>query len=435
MSNCPTQDRQELLKKRFAIEYIRKPLLERFLRYVQIHTTSSEDAPPDQKPSTEIQLDLARILYKELQELGISSDNISLDEHGFVLAKIPATPGYENCPSILFNSHMDTSCACSGKDVKPQIHENYDGQPINVGNGVVIDPKVMPSIKTAIGDTVITSDGSTLLGADDKCGVSEIMTFVDVILNHEKFDHGPIEIMFNCDEEIGHGTMYFPESKVASKIAFTVDGDFEGNLEYENFNAYSVVVDFKGIPCHPGSARGKMVNAIEMAASYVSLIPKQETPETTDLRQGFYCPVLIKGELETAQVSFILRDFDMQEMQRRIEACKTFAKAVEAMYPGGVVTVHEKLSYLNMYDKLKEHPDIIETVKTAFINANVIPKETLIRGGTDGCQMTSNFGIMTPNLYTGSDGFHSKFEWAALGQMISMVQVLLEIAKLYAQRK
>ena len=207
--------REEIIKARFAIDYIKKPLLERFLRYVKVHTTSSENAPEGQKPSTEIQLDLAKLLFKELQELGVPASNVSLDEHGCILAKIPATPGYEKCPSIIFNSHMDTSCACSGENVKPQIHENYDGSPLNIGNGIIINQENSPSIKSAIGDTIITSDGSTLLGADDKCGVSEIMTLVDVLLNHQKnINHGPIEIMFNCDEEIGHGTMYFHESKV-----------------------------------------------------------------------------------------------------------------------------------------------------------------------------------------------------------------------------
>lgn len=434
MSESPS--REEVLKARFAIEYIKNPLLERFLRYVKVHTTSDENAPEGKKPSTDIQLNLAKLLFKELQELGVPASNVSLDEHGCVLAKIPATPGYENCPSIIFNSHMDTSCACSGENVKPQIHENYDGKPLNIGNGIIIDQENSPSIKSAIGDTVITSDGSTLLGADDKCGVSEIMTLVDVLLNHQKdINHGPIEVMFNCDEEIGNGTLYFPKDKVDSKIGFTIDGDVEGSLEYENFNAYTYIANFIGRSCHTGSARGKFANAAVMASTFVSMLPRSESPEATDGRYGFYCPISIKGEHESAKVVLILRDFDMNGLKRRIATCDAIAKAVEAMFPGGKVETIAKLGYLNMYDKLKDHPEVIDNVKLAFNRVNVKTFVNPIRGGTDGSTMTSKYDIMTPNLYTGSDGFHSRYEWAALGQMISMVQVMIEIVKIYAEKK
>ncbi|OHT10092.1 Peptidase T [Tritrichomonas foetus] len=425
--------REEVLKSRFAIDYIKQPLLDRFIRYVKVHTTSSEEAPEDQKPSTKIQFDLANILVEELKALGI--EDVTIDEHACVIAKVPGSPGLENLEPILFNSHMDTSCACSGENVNPQIHENYDGGKIELKDGIILDPKIHTNLMTAIGDTVITSDGTTLLGADDKSGISEIMTMLDVILNHEKIPHCPLEIMFSCDEEIGRGTQYFPKEKIKSKVGFTVDGDVEGSIEYENFNAYTVIVNFKGVSAHTGYARGKLANAVTMASTFVSMLPRTESPEATDGRYGFYCPISIKGELESAQVVLILRDFQMSGIERRIEACRSFARAVEAMYPGSSVEVVSKLGYLNMYDKLQHHPEVIQNLSLALQNAGIEPKPVPIRGGTDGSTLTSKYDIMTPNIFTGSDNFHSRYEWSALGQMIGSVRVLIELVKIYSAHK
>ena len=426
-------DRSTVLQSRFSISYISKPLLDRFLRYVKIHTTSDEDAAEDKKPSSDRQFDLARLLVDELKEIGV--EDVNIDEHACVLARIPASPGYESCQSIIFNSHIDTSSACSGENVKPQIHENYDGGVIKVGNGVFLDPAMNPSLLSAKGDTIITADGTTLLGADDKCGIAEIMTMLDVVLNHEKIPHGPFEVMFNADEEIGRGTLYFPADKVKSKIGFTVDGDTEGSYEHVNFNAYTVVAKFTGISAHTGYARGKMVNAVSMASSFINMLPKVESPEATDGKYGFYCPISVKGEFETAEAIVLLRDFSMDGMNRRINACYEFGKAIEAMYPGGRVEIVPKYGYSNMDDKLKDHPEIILNVVTAMQRVGINPRDTLIRGGTDGSTMTTQYDIMTPNIFTGSDNFHSKYEWAAHGQMIGCVQVLIELVKIYAGNK
>ena len=423
-------DRSAVLKSRFCISYIRKPLLERFLRYVKIHTTSDSNTPEDKKPSTDRQFDLARLLADEIREIGV--DDVSIDEHACVFARIPATPGYEGCDSIIFNSHLDTSPACSGENVNPKIHENYDGGVIEIGNGIYLDPDQNPSLDFAKGDTIITADGTTLLGADDKCGIAEIMTMLDVVLNHEKIPHGPFEVMFNADEEIGRGTMYFPTDKIKSKIGFSVDGGTEGSYEHINFNAFTVIAKFTGVAAHKGYARGKLVNAISMASSFINMLPRTESPEATDGKYGFYCPRSVKGVCETAKVVLILRDFSMDGINRRIQACKDFGKAIEAMYPGGIVEIIPKYGYSNMDDVIKNHPEIIENVVDAMKRVGIEPRNTLIRGGTDGSSMTINYDIMTPNIFTGSYNFHSKYEWAALGQMIGSVQVLLELVKIYA---
>lgn len=426
-------DRVAVNQARLADKEVSGPLLERFLKYVKVYTTADGSAPEDKKPSSDRQFDLARVLVEDLKALGVS--DVTLDDHAFVIGRIPATEGYENVPSIAFMSHMDTAEEVTGENVKPQVFENYQGGKIEVGNGVVLDPESLPVLKTlCIGDTIITTDGTTLLGADDKSGVSAIVTLVDLILNKRKTPHGPIEIIFNADEEIGRGTEFFPFDKVQSKIAYTVDGGEEGELEFECFNAINVTVNFHGISVHPGYARGKLVNAVLMASAFVDMLPKTERPEVTDGFQGFYAPMSINGSVEEATVFLLVRDFNLEAARKRVETVQLLAKAVEAMFPGGKVEVHPKEMYYNMKAKLDENPKVVELLCEAVKKAGVEPKFVPIRGGTDGAELTRK-GVSTPNLFTGGINFHSRSEFACLSQMVAAVYSLYELVKLYAAQK
>ncbi|KAH0794736.1 Peptidase T [Histomonas meleagridis] len=426
-------ERIAVVKERLEQKEIKEPLLERFLRYVKIHTTSDSELAGTKKPSTERQFVLGNLLLEELRALGVP--DVTIDEHCYVIGKIPATKGYENVPSIAFMSHVDTAEDAPGENVNPQIHENYDGSILEVGNGVFIDPKTTPQITKCIGDTIITSDGTTLLGGDDKCGVSEIMTAVDYMLNISPFPHGPIEVIFNSDEETGHGTDYFPTDKITSRIAYTVDGDLEGNYSYENFNATTVKLTFHGFACHTGYAYRKLINANFMASSFVSMLPTDELPESTNGKEGFYFVRNINGNVETANVGLFLRDFDKKGIESRIETVKQLAKAVEAKFKGGKVDVEVIPSYSNMYDALKKDMRVVEFLEKAIVKAGIVPCVDPIRGGTDGATMSTEYGILTPNIYTGSDNFHSKAEFACLAQMIGVVRTIVELIKIWAESK
>lgn len=425
-------DRLSILKERFSHKEICEPLLNRFLRYVKVYTTSDSSLGETKKPSTDRQFDLAKILVEELHHLGI--EDVTLDEHCYVIAKIPATKGYENVPSIAFISHMDTVEDAPGKDVKPQIHKDYDGSVIEVGNGVVIDPKVTTNLKDCIGDTIITSDGTTLLGADDKAGIADIMTAIDFMLNIKPYPHGPIEVIFNSDEEIGNGTGNFPMDRVNSRIAYTVDGDLEGNYSIETFNASAAEIELTGFCCHPGSAKGVMVNASLMAAAFLSMIPENELPETTAERDGFYCVRSVQSSIDKAKISMILRDFDEEIMERRKEKISEIAKAVENKYPGGKVEVKFTYQYSNMYKYIKENKKVSDFLVEAIKKAGVVPVVEAIRGGTDGSEL-SRKGILTPNIFTGGCNFHSLNEFACLGHMYASVCTITELIKLWAEDK
>ena len=418
---------------RLADKEVSGPLLDRFLRYVKFYTTADGSTPEEQKPSAERIFALARVLVDELKELGVT--DVTLDDHAFVVGRIPATEGYENVPSIAFMSHMDTAEEVTGENVKPRVWENYQGGPIDVGNGVVLDPAKLPVLKDkCIGDTIITTDGTTLLGADDKCGVAAIMTLVDLVLNKRKVAHGPIEIIFNADEEIGRGTSFFPFDRVKSKIAYTVDGGEEGELECECFNAVNITVTFYGISVHPGYARGKLVNAVLMASSFVNMLPKTECPEVTDGYQGFYAPMSIEGGVEKASVFMLVRDFNLDAARKKVENVKTLAKAIEAMFPGGRVEVDAKEMYYNMRGKLDENPKVMDLLCESVKRAGVEPVYVPIRGGTDGAELT-RMGVSTPNLFTGGINFHSRSEFACLSQMVAAVYSIYELVKLYAAEK
>lgn len=411
--------------------FLRQQVLERFLRYIAFDTQSShERADAGIQPSTEGQRDLGRLLVKELLEIGIP--NATIDDNGYVLARIPASAGLENKAPFGLCSHLDTAAEASGKDVAAQIINDYDGSIIHLSEGYSIDPETDKALAACIGNTIITSDGTTLLGADNKAGIAGIMTLAHHLIETPDTRHGPIEIVFSPDEETGHGMDRIPLEKISAKAFYTVDGGQIGEIETECFNAWKCDVAFSGIAAHLGSARGKMVNAVSMAASFVSILPARESPETTSGYEGYFCPLEIKGSADTASLTVYLRDFELSEMEKKLERMDTFAKAVEAQFPGGKVSVTRTKQYLNMKEKLDRAPHVLALLKRAAKNAGVEVSMSPIRGGTDGSRLTE-MGIPTPNIFTGGHNFHSRTEWASLEQMVSMVKTLIELAKVWGE--
>ena len=417
---------QKEIQKRLQIKELADPILERFTRYVKFETTSY-DANSSQKPSSPTQLVFGEHMKKELEALGFTT---TIDEYGFVIGDLPATKGYENKQGVLLIAHLDTSEQCSGKDVKPIVHTNYDGGVLEVGNGVVLDPKKNPLLNNCIGDTIITTDGTTLLGADDKAGIANIMTAVDYVLKNN-IEHGPIQVMFNTDEEVGNGMLHVPIDRLKDKVAVTVDSTAAPLVESQCFNAYVATVNFKGFSVHPGYARGKLVNASIMAAQFVNMIPRSESPEATDNDYGYYFVDLIKGDTENAQVVVLLRDFDKDGIQKRRQRLEAIAKAVEAIFPGGTVEYTDKKQYQNMLYGMSEDSKVLKYVKKAAIDTIGIIDEALIRGGTDGSMLTE-MGLPTPNIFTGGENPHSRSEYAVLSQMVASSQVLINLIKLVA---
>jgi len=408
---------------------IKDPLLEKFIRYVKIETTSDSQQAGILKPTTICQLDLCRLLQAELLGLGIN--DVTLDEYGFVIAKIPATKGFEDKESILFGAHVDTSDSVSGKNVSPQLHYNYNGETIVLADGLTISPSTHPQLLNAIGDTIIHTDGKTLLGGDDKAGVAAIMTAIEFILK-EKVDHGPIEVIFNTDEEVGTGMHHLSYDKINSKIGYCIDGCEAPECNTECFNAYKAKIEFNGFVVHPGYARGKLINAVVMASTFVSMLPRNESPEATDERYGYFYVSNIEGSAEKATISINIRDFDMPKINERIERLKAIGGAVEAIFPGGKVTFSINKQYHNLHEALSKQPEAFEKTKQAFMNVINCIETPLIRGGFDGAELSEN-GIPTMNIFNGCFSIHSKVECVALSQMIASTEIILELIKLWSQ--
>jgi tripeptide aminopeptidase len=418
----------ELLSRPFAPE-----LAARLLRYTRIETTS--DRHIDDIPSTKTQWDLARLLMGELSAMGIADS--SLDEHCYLFARLPASPGLEEAPSIGLMAHMDTASDVSGSGVKPRVIEAYDGEPIVLGGGsdggsLVLDPADNPELSEHVGDSIVVTDGSTLLGADDKAGLAEVMTAAALLLASPEIRHGPIELIFTPDEETGKGMNLFPLERLRSKACYTVDGGGAGEIEAECFTAYGVKAEFKGKAIHIGAARGKLANAVAMAGSFISMLPRSEAPESTDGWYGYYCPLEMSGTLEAAQVEVFLRDFSQAGMESRIAAVRAMAAAVEAQFPLGSVTLAVKKQYVNMREKLDQRPEVLERLMEAARRAGADPVVRPIRGGTDGARLTE-MGVPTPNMFTGGYNYHSRFEWASLAEMALAVDTIIELVKLWAQ--
>lgn len=413
------------------MENMSNTLLERFVSYAKTWTTSDlAKADEGIMPSTDRQAAFAETLKKELISIGIT--DVTITEHAYVCARLPAAKGCEKAPVIGFLAHMDTAEEVSGENVKPNIVKNYDGSVLNIGNGIILDPAKDEALAAAKGETIITTDGSTLLGADDKAGIAEIMTAMEALISDKDAKHGTIEIIFSPDEETGHGMDYVPTGWLTAKQCYTLDGGHVGELETECFTAYKCDVNFTGVACHTGTARGIMANAITMASRFVSMLPQNESPEATDGYYGFYAPMDMTASIESAHVLLYLRDFTMEKMQRRLDTVDAVAKAVEATFKGGRVEVIKTKQYLNMKDELDKTPAVVDKLVQAAKLAGANPVFCPIRGGTDGSRLTE-MGIPTPNIFTGGHNFHSRSEWVSSDQMITATKLVIELAKLWAE--
>jgi tripeptide aminopeptidase len=334
-------------------------------------------------------------------------------------------------------AHMDTASDVSGANVRPRVIENYDGKNIRLGaaaaSGVnlVLDIADNPELPEHVGDTIVVSDGSTLLGADDKAGLAEVMTAAAYLLARPEVKHGPLELIFTPDEETGKGMNLFPLERLRSKACYTVDGGKAGEIEAECFTAYAVKAEFKGKAIHIGAARGKLANAVAMAGSFVAMLPRSEAPESTDGWYGYYCPLEISGGLESAVVEVFLRDFGQAGMEARIAAVRAIAAAVEAQFPLGSVGLTVTKQYVNMREKLDERPEVLDRLMEAARRAGCEPFIKPIRGGTDGARLTE-MGVPTPNMFTGGYNFHSRYEWASVSEMVLAVETLVELVKLWS---
>ena len=405
----------------------KQEILERFLRYVVVDTQSIEPLAETKHPSFEGEWDLLKLLEKELRELGLS--DVSLDGHGYLLARVPATAA--ELPCIAFSAHVDTADDVAGNGVKPVVND-YAGGDLILKNGLVIDADSNPELAKYAGSKIITSEGDTLLGCDDKGGVAEIMTAISYLVSHPEIRHGEIEILFSPDEETGFGMDFFDAKRLHAKAFYTVDGGERYSVELECFNAATVKVHFTGVAYHLGAARGRMVNALTMAAAFISAVPQAESPEATDGYYGYYCAQTASGNATDFDVTFYLRDFDYDNLLRRIDVLKKLGSAIEALYNGGKVTVQEKISYLNMGEAAKKSPKAVDAIfKAGEVLGQPLVKQ-IIRGGTDGSRIAEMAGIPCPNLYTGGHNYHSLTEWAALDAMNDACALIVEIIKQWA---
>ena len=402
---------------------------ERLLSYVKVFTPSSEETGTS--PSTQYQFDLARLLVQELKELGV--EDADVDEHCYVYGHIPATRGYESRQKLGFIAHMDTVSDFCDHPVTPVITPNYDGKDLALGtSGRVLSPKMFPHLSTLKGRTLITSDGTTILGADDKAGIAEIMTIIEH-LNDNTIPHGPLCIAFTPDEEIGMGPAHFDIKKFGADFAYTLDGDTEGEIQYENFNAASAKVEIIGKNVHPGSAKGKMINSILVAHEFVSMLPLNEVPEKTEGYEGFSFLLDIEGEVEKTSLSFIIRDFDKEGFKNRKERFNEIANELNKKYGEGTVTVTLKDQYMNMKEMIEPRMHIVETAEKAMKQCGIEPIKKPIRGGTDGARL-SFMGLPTPNIFTGGENFHGRYEYISVNSMEKAVEVILNIIKIYAEK-
>ncbi len=403
-------------------------ILDRFLRYVSVDTQSNEDS--ESQPSSAKQLDLLRLLKDELIAMGVEA---TLDEYGYVMASIPASEGV-TAPKIGFIAHVDTAPDASGADIKPQVIKDYDGMdiPLKGVPGLALKPSEFPELSRYVGETLVTTDGTTLLGADDKAGVAEIMDAVQYIVEHPEFRHGEIKIGFTPDEEIGRGVVKFDVAKFGADFGYTMDGGEVGELEYENFNAASAKVRIQGRNVHPGYAKGKMKNALLIGMELNSLLPADQRPEHTEGYEGFYHLIGVNGSVEEAIVRYIVRDHD----RAKFEAKKAFlAKCVDFInekYGTGTAEAEIKDQYYNMREQVEPHIEVVDVAKKAIEMAGVKPKVQPIRGGTDGANLSFR-GLPCPNIFAGGLNFHGKMEFVPVSSMEKASEVILNIIKLFAE--
>ena len=405
-------------------------ILDRFLRYVSVDTQSNEES--ETQPSAAKEWDLLKMLQDELAALGVE---VTLDEYGYVMASLPSNVG-EGVPAVGFIAHVDTAPDASGKDVKPQIIEKYDGGAIDLKGvpGLQLRPEEFPELLHYVGETLITTDGTTLLGADDKAGIAEIMTAVQYMVEHPEFKHGPVKIGFTPDEEIGRGVVKFDVKRFGADYAYTMDGGEIGELEFENFNAASARVHIQGRNVHPGSAKGKMKNAILIGQEFNSLLPVDQRPEYTEGYEGFFHLISFKGAVEEADFAYIIRDHDRAKFEAKKELIGKVAAFMNAKYGEGTVQLELKDSYYNMRAQVEPHYHIIDKAVKAMEMAGVKPKIQPIRGGTDGANLSFK-GLPCPNIFAGGLNFHGKMEYVPLKSMEKASEVILNLISLFSSEK
>lgn len=401
---------------------------ERLLKYVSYWTTSDEECR--QIPSTDRQFALGKVLERELRELGL--EKVTLTDHCYVYGLLPATKGYEEKAAVGFISHMDTAPDFSGENVKPQIISDYDGRDVLLkGSGAYLKVSDFPTLETLKGRTLITTDGTTLLGADDKAGVAEIMTAVEQIIT-EKIPHGDIWIGFTPDEEVGSGADLFDLDYFKAKFAYTVDGDYEGEVAYENFNAASASFEIDGVNVHPGEAKDIMINAALVGCEIASLLPENETPAHTEGREGFYHLTDFSGDIAHAKIDYIIRDHDKATFEKRLDVLRGIEKKINEKYHADTVKLNITHSYSNMLEVIEKNEFVVDIARKAIKNAGLEPISRPVRGGTDGARL-SFMGLPCPNLGTGGYGFHGPFEHISVEGMNTAVSVIKEIVKITAE--
>ena len=402
-------------------------IIERFLKYTQFDTQSNEES--ESVPSTSKQLVFARFLYEELKHEGL--EDVTLDDKGYIYATLPANIK-DKVPVIGFISHYDTSPDCSGADIKPRIVNNYSGGDIELSEGIFLSPKKFPELLQHTGEDLIVTDGHTLLGADDKAGIAEIVQAMVFLKANKDIKHGKIRVAFNPDEEIGMGAHHFDVEKFGCEWAYTMDGGDVGELEYENFNAASAKITIKGVSVHPGYAKGKMLNASLLAAEFVSMMPANETPETTEGYQGFYHLTGMQTQTEQAKLSYIIRDHDREKFEDRKRFIKRVAEEMNAKYGEGTVGIEVSDQYYNMKEKIDPQMHVIDLVLKAMQETGVAPKIKPIRGGTDGAQLSFK-GLPCPNIFAGGINFHGPYEFVPVQSMEKAMQVIVKLCELTAQ--
>ena len=409
----------------------KKHLIDRFINYVTIDTES--DPTSDTTPSTAKQWDLANALVEELKHIGLQ--DVTIDENAYIMATLPSNVPHE-VPTIGFISHFDTTPDFTGKDVKPQIIENYDGKDIvlNKAQNIILSPSYFEDLLLYKGQTLITTDGTTLLGADDKAGITEIVSAMEYLVQHPEIKHGKIRVGFTPDEEIGRGAHKFDVEKFGAEWAYTMDGSQVGELEYENFNAAGALVSIKGKIVHPGYAKGKMVNSMYIATDYINSLPRLETPEHTQDRQGFFHLYSVTGEVDSTQLQYIIRDHDKEHFEARKEMMLKLADELNSQLGEPCVSVEIKDQYFNMREKIEPVMHIVDIAQKAMEQAGIKPLIKPIRGGTDGSQLSFK-GLPCPNIFAGGHNFHGRFEYVPIESIQKAIEVIINIAQLVGEEK
>lgn len=406
-------------------------LVDRFVSYAKVHTQSAEDS--ETYPSTAIQFDLAKILVEELKAIGLT--DAAVDEHCYVTATLPATPGCEKVPVIAFIAHMDTYPEVSGKDVKPTFHENYQGGDLVLpNNGIVIKAAENPYLQQCLGETIITADGTTLLGADDKSGIAEIMDALTRIHENPDWAHGTVKIAFTPDEEVGQGVKHFDIEKFGALVAYTMDGGMRGEVEDETFCADSAIVTFTGRDIHPGFAKDKLVSSIKVAGAFLAGLPREGAPETTEGKEGYIHPIAIKGNTSTTEVTLLIRDFDVDQLPVKADKIREYAARACEQWPGSKAEVEIKQYYRNMKYDLAKEPRAMDYALEAIKRVGIEPHRGSIRGGTDGANLSAR-GLPTPNIFTGEQSFHGYTEWICIKDMELATDAMLQIIDVWREKE